>query len=56
VTKTLSMPFDELTTNPDVITVRKDTVVAISCLISPDQRAYVGNFVVVAALRGSSPV
>jgi hypothetical protein len=56
VTKTLSVPFDELTTNPDVVTVRKDTVVAISCLISPDQRAYVGNYVVVAALRGSSPV
>ena len=34
----------------------KDTVVAISCLISPDQRAYIGNYVVVAVLRGSTPV
>jgi hypothetical protein len=56
VTKTFSVPFDELTRSPDVVTVRKDTVVAISCVISPDQRAYVGNYVVVAALRGSSPI
>ena len=55
VTKTLSVPFDELTANLDVVAVRKDTVVAISCLISPDKRTYVGNYVVVAALRGSSP-
>lgn len=55
VTKTFSVPFDELTANLDVVAVRKDTVVAISCLISPDKRTYVGNYVVVAALRGSSP-
>jgi LPXTG-site transpeptidase (sortase) family protein len=56
VTKAFSVPFDQLTTNPDVVTVRKDTVVAISCVISPDQRSYVGNYVVVAALAGSNPI
>jgi LPXTG-site transpeptidase (sortase) family protein len=53
VTKTLSVPFDQLTTNPDVVSIRKDTVVAISCVIAPDLRSYLGNFVVVGTLRGS---
>ena len=55
VTKAFSVPFDQLTSNPDVVTVRKDTVVAISCVISRDQSSYVGNYVVVAALASSNP-
>ena len=55
VTDVLEVPFDRLTTTPEVITVRPDTVVAISCVIPPDRSAYLGNYVVVGSLRSSQP-
>lgn len=55
VTMALSVPFDELTTTPEVVTVRKDTVVAIGCVIAPDHESYLGNYVVVGTLRASAP-
>ncbi|MCU1536396.1 MAG: hypothetical protein JWP82_747 [Humibacillus sp.] len=56
VSQTLEVPFDELTSTPAVVTVRADTVVAISCVISPSGDAYTGNFVVVATLVASTPL
>jgi LPXTG-site transpeptidase (sortase) family protein len=55
VTAVLTVPFDKLTTNPAVVTVRPDTVVAISCVIPPDRSSYTGNVVVVGTLRASTP-
>ena len=55
VTTVLSVPFDKLTSTPEVVTVRPDTVVAISCIVAPNHSEYLGNYVVVGALRGSAP-
>jgi hypothetical protein len=55
VTDALAVPFDKLTSNPAVVTVRPDTVVAISCVIPPDRRSYAGNYVVVGTLTASNP-
>jgi hypothetical protein len=55
VTTVLSVPFDKLTSSPEVVTVRPDTVVAISCIVGPNSSEYLGNYVVVGALRGSAP-
>jgi hypothetical protein len=55
VTKTLKVPFDQLTTHPDVVTVRPDTAVAIGCEIPPDRGPYLGNVVVVGTLRAATP-
>ncbi|GAA2154602.1 sortase family protein [Humibacillus xanthopallidus] len=55
VTEVLTVPFDKLTSTPAVVTVRPDTVVAISCVIPPDRLSYAGNYVVVGSLRSSSP-
>ena len=56
VTTVLSVPFDKLTSTPEVVTVRPDTVVAISCIVAPNHSEYLGNYVVVGALRGSAPI
>ncbi len=56
VTTALTVPFDRLTTTPQVVDVRKDTVVAISCVIAPDRGSYLGNFVVVGSLRAAAPL
>jgi LPXTG-site transpeptidase (sortase) family protein len=55
VTQVLSVPFDRLTSTDEVVRVRPDTVVAISCVIAPDRASYLGNYVVVGTLRESSP-
>jgi hypothetical protein len=55
VSEVLTVPFDKLTSNPAVVTVRPDTVVAISCVIPPDRRSYAGNYVVVGTLTASNP-
>ena len=55
VTTVLSVPFDKLTSTPEVVTVRPDTIVAISCIVAPNHSKYLGNYVVVGALRGSAP-
>ena len=55
VTDVLTVPFDQLTSTPAVVTVRPDTVVAISCVIPPDRASYAGNYVVVGTLRSASP-
>ncbi|HEU4998246.1 MAG TPA: sortase [Lapillicoccus sp.] len=55
VTTVLSVPFDKLTSTPEVVTVRPDTVVAISCIVAPNHAEYLGNYVVVGALRASAP-
>ncbi|WP_404392918.1 sortase domain-bontaining protein [Humibacillus xanthopallidus] len=55
VTEVLTVPFDKLTSHPAVVTVRPDTVVAISCVIAPDRRSYTGNYVVIGTLTASSP-
>lgn len=55
VTDVLTVPFDKLTSTPAVVTVRPDTVVAISCVIPPDRLSYAGNYVVVGTLTASSP-
>ncbi|MEP6650211.1 MAG: sortase [Lapillicoccus sp.] len=55
VTTVLSVPFDRLTSTDEVVRVRPDTVVAISCVIAPNGGPYLGNYVVVGALRGSAP-
>ena len=51
----LSVPFDKLTTTDEVVRVRADTVVAISCVVAPDRGSYLGNYVVVGTLRASAP-
>ncbi len=56
VSSTLSVPFDRLTTTDEVVRVRADTVVAISCVISPDRASYLGNYVVIGTLRASAPL
>jgi len=56
VTTVLSVPFDKLTPPPEVVTVRPDTVVAISCVVAPNHAEYLGNYVVVGALRASAPI
>ena len=55
VTTILTVPFDRLTSTDEVVRVRADTVVAISCVVAPDRRSYLGNYVVVGTLRGSTP-
>jgi len=55
VTTVLSVPFDKLTTTDEVVRVRADTVVAISCVVAPDRGSYLGNYVVVGTLRASAP-
>ena len=55
VTTALTVPFDRLTSTDEVVRVRADTVVAISCVVAPDRRSYLGNYVVVGTLRGSTP-
>jgi hypothetical protein len=55
VTTVLSVPFDRLTSTDEVVRVRPDTVVAISCVIAPDHASYLGNYVVVGTLRESAP-
>jgi hypothetical protein len=55
VTTVLSVPFDQLTSTPEVVTVRPDTVVAISCVVAPNHAEYLGNYVVVGQLGGSEP-
>ncbi len=55
VTSTLSVAFDRLTTTDQVVKVRPDTVVAISCVVAPDRGSYLGNYVVVGTLRASAP-
>ncbi len=55
VTQVLSVPFDRLTSTDEVVRVRPDTVVAISCVIAPDRASYLGNYVVVGTLRESAP-
>ena len=55
VSSTLSVPFDRLTTTDEVVRVRADTVVAISCVIAPDRASYLGNYVVIGTLRASAP-
>jgi sortase (surface protein transpeptidase) len=55
VTQVLEVPFDRLTSTPEVVTVRPDTIVAISCVIPPDRSAYTGNYVVIGSLRSSRP-
>jgi hypothetical protein len=56
VTRVLTVPFDKLTSTPEVVTVRPNTVVTISCVVSSDRLTYTGNFVVVGTLRASAPV
>ena len=56
VSSTLSVPFDRLTTTDEVVRVRADTVVAISCVIAPDRASYLGNYVVIGTLRASAPL
>lgn len=55
VTTVLSVPFDRLTSTDEVIRVRADTVVAISCVVAPDHASYLGNYVVVGTLQASTP-
>jgi hypothetical protein len=55
VTTVLTVPFDKLTSTDEVVRVRADTVVAISCAVAPDGGSYLGNYVVVGTLRGSAP-
>jgi hypothetical protein len=51
----LTVPFDKLTSTDEVVRVRADTVVAISCAVALDSGSYLGNYVVVGTLRGSAP-
>ena len=55
VTDVLTVPFDELTSTPAVVDVRRNTVVVITCAVAPDGSAYTGNHVVVGTLRDSQP-
>ena len=55
VTTVLTVPFDKLTTTDEVVRVRPDTVVAISCVVAPDHASYLGNYVVVGTLERSAP-
>jgi len=55
VTTALNVPFDRLTTTDEVVRIRSNTIVAISCTIAPDHGSYLGNYVVVGTLRGSAP-
>jgi LPXTG-site transpeptidase (sortase) family protein len=55
VTDTVSVPFDQLTTTDAVVRVRPNTLVAISCVIGPDDAKYLGNYVVVGTLTASTP-
>jgi hypothetical protein len=55
VTSVLTVPFDRLTSTDEVVRVRPDTVVAISCVVAPDSASYLGNYVVIGNLRGSAP-
>ena len=53
VTDLIRVPFDRLTSTSEVVTVRPDTVVVISCVIAPDRSDYTGNLVVIGSLRSS---
>jgi len=55
VTDVLTVSFDKLTTTDEVVKVRPNTVVAISCAVAPDRASYLGNYVVVGTLEGSAP-
>ena len=55
VTTVLTVPFDRLTSTDEVVRVRADTVVAISCVVAPNRAEYLGNYVVVGTLRESTP-
>jgi Sortase domain len=55
VNTVLTVPFDKLTTTDEVVRVRPDTVVAISCVVAPDRASYLGNYVVVGTLEASAP-
>ncbi len=55
VTTVLTVPFDQLTRTDEVVRVRADTVVAISCVVAPNHAEYLGNYVVVGTLRESAP-
>ena len=50
----LTVSFDRLTSTDEVVRVRADTVVAISCVVAADRQSYLGNYVV-GNLRGSTP-
>jgi LPXTG-site transpeptidase (sortase) family protein len=54
VTTVLTVPFDRLTSTDEVVRVRPDTVVAISCVVAPGSTSYQGNYVVVGTLRQST--
>jgi hypothetical protein len=54
VTTVLTVPFDRLTSTDEVVRVRPDTVVAISCVVAPGSSSYQGNYVVVGTLRRST--
>jgi hypothetical protein len=54
VTTVLTVPFDRLTSTDEVVRVRPDTVVAISCVVAPGSASYQGNYVVVGTLRRST--
>jgi LPXTG-site transpeptidase (sortase) family protein len=55
VTTVLTVPFDKLTSTDEVVRVRADTVVAISCVVAPNGGPYLGNYVVIGTLRRSAP-
>jgi len=38
-----------------VTMVDRASVVAISCVVAPDRRSYLGKYVVIGTLRGSTP-